>query len=67
MKFNQGMCKVLPLGRNNPGHQDVPGAAQLESSLAGKAPGVLVHSRLTTSQQYTLAEKAANKRCPGLH
>ncbi|KAK4812717.1 hypothetical protein QYF61_015036 [Mycteria americana] len=51
MKFNKENCKVLQLGRNNPRHQDVLGPAQLESRLAGKALGVLVHTRLTASQQ----------------
>ncbi|KAK4831023.1 hypothetical protein QYF61_014911 [Mycteria americana] len=39
MKFSKGKCKVLRLGRNNPRHQHVLGATQLESSLAEKGLG----------------------------
>jgi len=38
-QFNKGNCKVLHLGRNNPRHQYVLGATQLESSLAEKDGG----------------------------
>lgn len=33
MKLNQEKCKVMNLGRNNPRHQDMLEATQLESSL----------------------------------
>ena len=39
MKFNKEKCKVLPLGRNNPVHQYMLGATQLESNLVGKDLG----------------------------
>lgn len=48
--FNKGKHKVLHQGRNNPRHQNMLGAAQLEISLAEMDLGVLVDSKLTTSQ-----------------
>jgi len=60
MKFNKEKCKVLHLQRNNPRHQDMLGAAQLGSSSAEKALGVLVDTRLTTSQKRALVPKKVN-------
>ncbi|GAB0188519.1 mitochondrial enolase superfamily member 1 [Grus japonensis] len=58
MKFNKEKCKVLHLWRNDPLHQDVLGAALLESSLA-KNPGSQ-GSRLNMSQLSVLAANVAN-------
>ncbi|GAB0187927.1 cAMP-dependent protein kinase inhibitor alpha [Grus japonensis] len=60
MKFNKEKCKVLPLGRNNPRHQDVLRTIQLESSSAGKDLGILVDIGLTMSQQGALAAEKAS-------
>ncbi|KAK4806638.1 hypothetical protein QYF61_022944 [Mycteria americana] len=57
MKFNKGNCQVLPLGRNNPMHQPMLGVSQLERSLAEKALGLLVGTKLNTSQQCALVGK----------
>ena len=60
MNFNQEKCKVLHLGRNNPMHQYMLGATQLESRLAEKRLGFLVDTKLKMSQQRALATKKAN-------
>ncbi|KAK4826430.1 hypothetical protein QYF61_008963 [Mycteria americana] len=60
MKFNKGKCKVLHLGTNNPMHQYMLGAAQLESSFTGKDLGTLVDTKWNMCQQCALATKAAD-------
>ncbi|KAK4806877.1 hypothetical protein QYF61_012598 [Mycteria americana] len=60
MKFSKGKCQVLHLGRNNPRHQYMLGATQLESSLSEKDLGVLMDTRLNMSQQCARTAKAAN-------
>ncbi|KAK4815764.1 LOW QUALITY PROTEIN: hypothetical protein QYF61_007182 [Mycteria americana] len=54
MKFNKGKCKVLHLRRNNPRHQYILGATQLQSSFAEIS---LVDTKLTVSQQCALVAK----------
>ncbi|KAK4825525.1 hypothetical protein QYF61_000038 [Mycteria americana] len=60
MTFKKGKCKVLHLGRNNPMHQYMLGATQLEGSLAENNLGVLVDTKLNMSQQCALAAKVAS-------
>jgi len=57
LQFSKGKCKVLHLERNNPKHQCMLGADQIESSFAEKGLRVLGGSKLTMSQQYTLEAK----------
>ncbi|GAB0178811.1 mitochondrial enolase superfamily member 1 [Grus japonensis] len=63
-KFNKWKYKVLHLGRNNPRHQSIPGAAQLESSFSEKHLGILVDTQLNISQQCALAAKKVNGMTP---
>lgn len=46
MNLNKEKRKFLHLGRNNPPHQYMPGAVQLESNWAENTLGVLVDTRL---------------------
>ncbi|KAK4831251.1 hypothetical protein QYF61_016483 [Mycteria americana] len=55
--FSKGKCQVLHLGRNNPMHQYMLGADQLESNFAEKDLGVLVDNM---NHQRALAAKKAN-------
>ncbi|PKU46434.1 hypothetical protein llap_3283 [Limosa lapponica baueri] len=59
-KFNKGKCKALHLGMNNPMHQYMLGANQLETSSAEKDLGILLDTKLTMSQKYGPVSKTAN-------
>ncbi|GAB0186244.1 mitochondrial enolase superfamily member 1 [Grus japonensis] len=60
MKFNKGKSKFLSLGMNNPRHQYLLGADQLEMSFAEKDLGLLVDTKLSMRQQCALVAKKAN-------
>ncbi|KAJ7416864.1 hypothetical protein WISP_68076 [Willisornis vidua] len=60
LKFNQGKCRVLHLGKNNFMHQHSLGVNVLESSSAEKDSGVLADHQLSVRQQCALVAKKAN-------
>ncbi|KAK4816598.1 LOW QUALITY PROTEIN: hypothetical protein QYF61_018646, partial [Mycteria americana] len=61
MKFNKNTCQILHLGQSNAGHKYKLGEEWLESSPAERDLGVLLDTRLTTSQQGALTTKRANR------
>ncbi|KAK4821756.1 hypothetical protein QYF61_000817 [Mycteria americana] len=60
VKFNKEKCKVLHLGRNNPMHQYMLGATQLQNSFAENDLGFLVDTKFNRSQQCALVAEKAN-------
>jgi len=59
-KFNKNKCQILHLGRGNPDYTYRLRDEMLESSPTERDLGVLVNSKLNTSQQYVLSDQRAN-------
>jgi len=55
MKFNKDKCKILHLGKHNPGVQHRLGSTQLGSSSVERDLGVLVDKKINTSEQCAAA------------
>uniref|UniRef100_A0A8B9E1L1 Reverse transcriptase domain-containing protein n=1 Tax=Anser cygnoides TaxID=8845 RepID=A0A8B9E1L1_ANSCY len=60
MKYNEGKCRVLHLGKNNPRHQYKLRTALLESNEGERDLGVLVDSKMTMSQHSALVARKAS-------
>ncbi|GAB0179691.1 mitochondrial enolase superfamily member 1 [Grus japonensis] len=66
MKFNKDKCKVLHLGKHNPGVQHRLGSTWLERSSVERDLGVLVDSKLSMSEKHDAAAKKSQQDA-GLH
>ena len=60
VQYNEGKCRVLHLGENDPRHQYKLGTALLESSEGERDLGVLADGGMTMSQHCALGAKKAN-------
>ncbi|GAB0181466.1 mitochondrial enolase superfamily member 1 [Grus japonensis] len=61
MKFNKDKCKVLHMGKHNPGVQHRLGSTWLESSSVERDLGVLVDNKFNMSEQCAAVAKKANR------
>ncbi|GAB0186081.1 mitochondrial enolase superfamily member 1 [Grus japonensis] len=61
MKFSKDKCKVLHLGKHNPGVQYGLGSTWLESSSVERDLGILVGNKLNMSKHCATVTKKANR------
>ncbi|KAK4816693.1 LOW QUALITY PROTEIN: hypothetical protein QYF61_020401 [Mycteria americana] len=61
MKFSKDKCRVLHLGKHNPGGQHRLGSTQLGSSSVERDLGVLVDNKLKMSEPCAAVAKKANR------
>ncbi|GAB0179918.1 mitochondrial enolase superfamily member 1 [Grus japonensis] len=61
MKFNKDKCKVLHLGKHNPGVQHRLGFIWLGSNSVERDLGILVDNKLNMSEQCAAVAKKANR------
>ncbi|KAK4809950.1 LOW QUALITY PROTEIN: hypothetical protein QYF61_002907 [Mycteria americana] len=61
MKFNKDKCKVLHLGKHNPGAQHRLGSTRTWSSSVERDLGVMVDNKLNMSEQCATVAKKANR------
>ena len=60
MKFNESKCKILHVGKNNPGHQYYINGIKLTESDEEKDLGVLINKSLKPVGQCSEAARKAN-------
>ncbi|KAM9591203.1 uncharacterized protein ACIBXB_006092 [Morphnus guianensis] len=61
MKFSKDKCKVLHLGKHNPGVQHRLGPTRLGSSSVERDLGILMDNKLSMSKQCAAVAKQANR------
>lgn len=66
MKLQKGQSKFLPLGRTNAGEQDMVLSDRVAGSFAKQDLVLLLESKLTMSQQCSLAAKEATRLQEGM-
>lgn len=60
MKFNESKCKILHVGKNNPGHEYYMNGIKLTESDEEKDLGVLINKSLKPASQCSEAARKAN-------
>ncbi len=60
LQFNEEKCKVMHIGRNNPGYEYYLGPTALEETVEEKDLGVIIANDLKPSRQVCRAAVSAN-------
>ncbi|KAK3875681.1 hypothetical protein Pcinc_019464 [Petrolisthes cinctipes] len=63
LQFNEEKCKVMHIGRNNPGYEYTLGPSLLEETVEEKDLGVIITNDLKLSRQMSKAAASANSIC----